>query len=57
MKRKDSNSGASHRLTAQQRKQLAALDALPEERVDTRDIPEVRNWSGAARGLFFRPLK
>ena len=23
-------------------------------RIDTRDIPEVRDWSGARRGLLFR---
>jgi len=33
------------------------LAALPEEKIDTRDIPGVRNWSGAQRGLFFRPVK
>ena len=33
------------------------MAALPEEKIDTRDIPEVRNWSGAQRGLFFRPVK
>ena len=33
------------------------MAALPEEKIDTRDIPGVRNWSGAQRGLFFRPVK
>ena len=26
-------------------------------RRDTRDIPEVKDWSGARRGVFFRPVK
>jgi len=57
MKGKPTRQGPSDRLTARQHRELAALDALPEERIDTRDIPEVRDWSGAKRGLFFRPVK
>jgi uncharacterized protein (DUF4415 family) len=30
---------------------------LSEERIDLSDIPEVRDWSGARRGLFYRPIK
>ena len=30
---------------------------MQEGKIDTRDIPEVRDWSGAKRGLFYRPLK
>jgi hypothetical protein len=37
--------------------ELAALAAMPDEKVDTRDIPEQKDWSGARRGLFFRPIK
>jgi uncharacterized protein (DUF4415 family) len=33
------------------------LAALPEDEIDTKDLPEVRNWSGAKRGLFYRPIK
>jgi hypothetical protein len=44
-------------LTATQKAQLEALTALPDDRIDTDDIPEVRDWSGAKRGLFYRPLK
>lgn len=47
----------SKRLTAAQRAELDALAALPDGRIDTKDIPEVRNWSGAQRGLFLRPIK
>ncbi|MDE1987962.1 MAG: BrnA antitoxin family protein [Alphaproteobacteria bacterium] len=43
--------------TAQQRKELAALAKLPDDKIDTRDMPEVRDWSYAKRGLFYRPLK
>ena len=48
---------SSSQLTKRQRDELAALKALPDERIDTGDIPEVRDWSGAKRGLFFRPVK
>jgi uncharacterized protein (DUF4415 family) len=33
------------------------LARLPDARIDTRDIPEIRDWSGARRGLFYRPVK
>jgi uncharacterized protein (DUF4415 family) len=36
---------------------LAALAALPDDQIDTADIPEVRDWSDAKRGLFYRPIK
>jgi uncharacterized protein (DUF4415 family) len=39
------------------RRQLAALAAMAEEDIDTSDIPEVTDWSGAKRGLFYRPVK
>jgi uncharacterized protein (DUF4415 family) len=44
-------------LTAAQRAELEALAALPEEQINTLDIPEQRDWSGAQRGLFYRPVK
>lgn len=37
--------------------ELAAIDAIPEEDIDTSDIPEVRDWTGAVRGKFYRPNK
>ena len=48
---------SSKPLTAQQKKELAALAALPDSKIDTRDMPEVRDWSNAKRGLFYRPMK
>ncbi|HEX9525068.1 MAG TPA: BrnA antitoxin family protein [Reyranella sp.] len=48
---------SSSRLTAKQRAELAALAALPDDRIDTADIPEVRDWPDAKRGLFYRPIK
>jgi hypothetical protein len=49
--------GVSNRLTAKQRAELKALEALPERAIDTRDIPEVHDWSGAKRGLFYYSTK
>ena len=46
----------SRPLTPDQQAELDVLAALPEEAIDTRDIPEVRNWSGARRGAFYRPV-
>ncbi len=39
-------------LTQAQRDELAAFDALTDDEIDTSDIPEIRDWSGAVRGLF-----
>jgi uncharacterized protein (DUF4415 family) len=57
MKERAMKKANSSRLTARQRAELEALAALPDDRIDTSDIPEVRDWSGAKRGLFYRPVK
>ena len=51
------NKGISKPMTAAQKAELAALEALPDEQITTKDIPEQRDWSGAKRGLFYRPIK
>ncbi len=43
--------------TRKQKTEVAALAALPDEKIDTGDIPELRDWSGARRGVFYRPVK
>ena len=30
---------------------------MPQDQIDTDDVPEVPDWSGAERGKFYRPLK
>ena len=40
-------------LTPVQYARLERLAALPDESIDTADIPEVRDWKGAKRGLFY----
>ncbi len=47
----------SGRLTAEQQAELERLAALPEDEINTGDIPEQRDWRGAQRGAFFRPVK
>jgi len=39
------------------RKELAALVALKNGEIDTSDIPELRDWSAAVVGRFYRPIK
>ncbi len=38
-------------------RELAELAALPDDKIDFTDIPEIRDWSGAVRGKFYRPIK
>jgi uncharacterized protein (DUF4415 family) len=45
------------RLNVRQRAELEALAALPDDRIDTTDVPEVNDWSDAKQGLFYRPVK
>jgi uncharacterized protein (DUF4415 family) len=40
-------------LTPKQHDRLEHLAALPDQEIDTSDIPEVTDWSGAKRGLFY----
>lgn len=46
-----------HQLTDKQKAELGALEVLPDDQIDTSDIPEVRDWSDARRGLFYRPVR
>jgi uncharacterized protein (DUF4415 family) len=36
---------------------LQSLAALHDDDIDTSDAPEPLDWSGAKRGLFYRPVK
>lgn len=38
-------------------REIEALLKLADEDIDTSDIPEVRDWSKAVVGRFYRPLK
>jgi uncharacterized protein (DUF4415 family) len=41
------------------RKELSALAAKPESEIDLSDLPatSAKDWNGAARGQFYRPVK
>ena len=47
----------SSKLTNDRRAELTALEALPDDEINTTDIPEVLDWSDARRGVFYRPVK
>ena len=49
--------GTSRKLTKAQKAEIQALAALPDEQIDTSDIPEITDWSGARRNLLYRPVK
>ncbi len=49
--------GNSEPLSPELAAELAALEAMPDETIDTSEIPEVRDWSGAELGRFYKPRK
>jgi uncharacterized protein (DUF4415 family) len=38
-------------------KELATLARMKDEEIDTSDMPEVKDWSRAVVGRFYRPIK
>ena len=48
---------ATKPLTAKQRADLDALAAIPDDKINTGDMPEQVDWRGAQRGKFYRPIK
>ena len=45
------------KISKQQAEELAKLAAMPDEAIDTSDIPEITDWSQAVVGKFYRPIK
>jgi uncharacterized protein (DUF4415 family) len=45
------------KVSKKQAKELAALAALPDEKIDLTDLPEVLDWSEAVVGKYYRPIK
>lgn len=37
--------------------QIKALEALPDDQIDTTDAPEILDWSDSRRGVFYQPVK
>ena len=48
---------STRKLTEEERAALAAVANMPDSEIDTSDLPEVRDWSGAVRGGLYRPVK
>jgi len=46
-----------NKVTETERQEIDRLAALPDDAIDTSDIPEITDWSGAERGRFYRPVK
>ena len=45
------------KLTAVQKRDIAAIAAKRDEDIDLSDMPEVLDWSKAKQGVFYRPAK
>ena len=43
------------KLTEEQKRQLEALDNIPDDEIDFSDIPPITDWSGFRMGLHYRP--
>ncbi|MDE1150073.1 MAG: BrnA antitoxin family protein [Azospirillaceae bacterium] len=50
---------STRKLTAEEQAALDAVRDLPDSDIDLTDpdAPEVTDWSGAVRGLLFKPIK
>jgi hypothetical protein len=46
-------------LTARQRREIATLAAMPDDKIDYSDIPPLKEsfWKRAVRNPFYRPVK
>lgn len=44
------------KLPKREKEQLKKLAAMPDEQIDTSDIPEIADFSGGVRGRFYRPI-
>lgn len=44
-------------LTREEQAALAKIAAMPDGEINTEDVPEVRDWSNAKRGMLYRPIK
>jgi uncharacterized protein (DUF4415 family) len=59
MKRRVKRIANGRPLTAQQRKKIAAIAAMPDSEIDFSDIPPLPEsfWKRAVRNPFYRPVK
>jgi uncharacterized protein (DUF4415 family) len=47
----------TRKLTTEEQVALDVVAAMPDGEIDTSDMPEVTDWSGAVRGGLYRPVK
>ena len=45
------------RLARDQQEEIATLEQLPDDQIDTTEVPEMLDWSTAQRGAVYRPVK
>ncbi len=43
--------------TKKQKTEIKKLASMPDEEIDTSDIPETTDWSKAIVGKYYRPVK
>jgi uncharacterized protein (DUF4415 family) len=43
--------------TKKQKTELKKLASMPDDEIDTSDIPETTDWDNAVVGKFYRPVK
>lgn len=46
-----------NKVSKKQKKELEAVAALRDSQIDFSDAADVRDWSGAVVGKFYRPIK
>ena len=51
MKTKEAN------LTNNEKAELEYLVQLDDDKINVEDVPEMLDWSGAQRGVFYKPVK
>jgi uncharacterized protein (DUF4415 family) len=49
--------GNMSEIDRKQAEELRDLEKMKQADIDLSDIPEVRDWAGAAVGKFYRPIK
>jgi uncharacterized protein (DUF4415 family) len=49
--------GFMRRISKKQKKELVALAAMRDDKIDLSGAPEVRDWSRAIVAKFYRPIK
>ena len=44
-------------LTIKEKTELEFLSQMDDDKINVREIPEMLDWSGAQRGMFYKPVK